>query len=162
MYKASQQVKNRNMRYLKLFVLFLFGGYVYGGFEVIFKQGDTHISMFLLGGLCFLLLGAMNPRLSLLTRMAAGAAVITALELAVGIIVNHWLTLNVWDYSHMPFNFMGQICLLFTAFWFFLSLAGILLDGWLKHRLFDAEKPRYRIAPAPKLPQLLPKKKKTA
>ncbi|MCL2107949.1 MAG: putative ABC transporter permease [Oscillospiraceae bacterium] len=132
---------------MKFPILFLFGAFVYGALEVIFKQGDTHVSMFLLGGLCFLLLGAMSPRMSLLSRMTAGALLITALELAVGVIVNVILNLGVWDYSYMPFNFMGQICLLFTGFWFGLSLVGFLLDGWLKHRLFNAEKPQYRIMP---------------
>ena len=135
------------MKFIKFPVLFLFGAYIYGALEVIVKRGDTHISMFLLGGLCFLLLGAMSPKISLLPRMAAGALIITGLELAVGIIVNYWFKLNVWDYSYMPFNFMGQICLLFTIFWFFLSLAGILLDGWLKWRLFGIKIPEYRITP---------------
>ena len=40
-------------------------------------------------------------------------------------IVNIILQWNVWDYSNVPFNVMGQICLPFSIIWFFLSLPAI-------------------------------------
>jgi uncharacterized membrane protein len=124
---------------MKYLILFLMGGFVYGAMEVIVKGGCTHLSMFITGGLCFILIGALSGKIPLLLRMLIGSAIITALEFACGIIVNIWLGLRVWDYSHMPLNVMGQICLLFTVIWFFLSLAGILLDRFLKWRLFGED-----------------------
>ena len=48
----------------------------------------------------------------------AGAAIITAYEFAVGMIVNVQLGWQVWDYSQIPGNILGQICPLFTGAWF--------------------------------------------
>ncbi|MCL2697775.1 MAG: putative ABC transporter permease [Oscillospiraceae bacterium] len=129
---------NKNMKY---FFLFLIGGFVYGAIEVVFKGGDTHLSMFILGGLCFLLIGALSRKMHLLLRMSAGAAIITVLEFLCGIILNVWLQIGVWDYSHLPLNVMGQICLWFTIIWFFLSFVGIQLDNLVKWQLFGGERP---------------------
>ncbi|MCL2693974.1 MAG: putative ABC transporter permease [Oscillospiraceae bacterium] len=121
---------------MKYCILFLFGGFVYGAMEVIIKGGCTHLSMFITGGLCFLLIGALSRKIPLLLRMTAGAGIITALEFVCGVIVNIWLGQAVWDYSHLPLNIMGQICLWFTLIWFVLSLVGIILDSFLKRQLF--------------------------
>ena len=45
---------------------------------------------------------------------------ITCIELIAGIVVNIILGWNVWDYSDIPFNFKGQICLFYSLLWFFL------------------------------------------
>ncbi len=58
----------------------------------------------------------------LLVKCAFGSAVITLVELLTGAVVNLWLRLQVWDYSEMPLNLWGQICLPFSAVWFFLTL----------------------------------------
>ena len=50
------------------------------------------------------------------------------LELGCGLLVNR--SYRVWDYRHMPMNFLGQICLPFTLLWVPLSLAAMLLYGW--------------------------------
>jgi len=129
---------------MKYIFLFLIGGFIYGLIEVIYKGGDTHLSMFILGGLCFLILGALDRKTPLILRMLAGAVIITALEFASGLIVNIWLDYAVWDYSEMPLNLMGQICLWATTIWFFLSFVGIQLYGLLKWRFFGGELPRLR------------------
>ena len=74
----------------------------------------------------------------------AGAAAVTLLELATGLIVNRWLGWNVWDYSDMPLNFMGQICLPFTLLWFPVSGAAIFTEDWLRLRLFGERPAPYR------------------
>ena len=51
-----------------------------------------------------------------------GSMVITLVELATGIVVNLWLQLQVWDYSDLPMNLWGQICLPFSAAWCFLTI----------------------------------------
>ena len=52
--------------------------------------------------------------------------------------------LNVWDYSHVPMNFMGQICVPFTLLWFPLSGIGIFCEDYLRHALFHEPLPKFR------------------
>lgn len=106
-------------------IVFFTGFFGYGLMEICFR-GYTHWSMLLTGGACFLTLYRLNEEYknaSLLLRAVGGAAIITLYELAVGIIVNIIFKFNVWDYSALPFDFMGQICPLFSILWFFLCLA---------------------------------------
>lgn len=132
----------------KYFVLFGVGGMIYIGLE-LFCRGYTHWTMFLLGGVCFICLGLINEVLSwetpFLLQMIIGGTVITALELLTGYIVNIKLSWAVWDYSTLPFNFMGQICLQFSFLWCLLSAVGIVLDDWLRYWWFGEEKPHYRL-----------------
>ncbi len=131
---------------VKLLMLFCYGGALYTVVELLFR-GESHWSMFILGGLCFLLVGGLNEvfDLSLILQMAISAVIITALEFICGCIVNLWFDMNVWNYEALPFNLMGQICLIFTVAWFFLSFVGIITDDFLRWKLFCEEKPKYRI-----------------
>ena len=105
--------------------------------------------MFILGGLCFILMGLLNEVFKwdtpLLIQMGISAIIITVGEFITGCIVNLWLGLNVWDYSNLPFNILGQICLLFTILWFFISIVGIVLDDYIRFYFFKEEKPRYKL-----------------
>lgn len=136
---------NRTLKYI---LLFFIGGYSYCGVELLFR-GFSHISMLIAGGICFILIGLLNDvfpqKISIISQMVISSLIITTVEFIVGMIVNVWLDLNVWDYSNLPYNFMGQICLLYTNIWFFLSLAAILLDDYLKYFLLGEEKPSYKI-----------------
>lgn len=133
---------------LKYILLFFVGGYSYVGVETLFR-GYSHISMLIAGGICFILIGLLNEsfptKISLVSQMVISAVIITVVEFIVGMIVNVWLGLNVWDYSDLPYNFLGQICLLFTNIWFLLSLLAILMDDYLKYFLLGEEKPHYKI-----------------
>nr|DAN98189.1 MAG TPA: Putative ABC-transporter type IV [Caudoviricetes sp.] len=99
----------------KNIILFAVGGTLYYGIEFLYKTfisfGTCHWSMFLLGGLCFLLIGLMNENVlweeSILTQGVKGSLIITALELIFGLVLNVKLGLGIWDYSHVPLNFMG-------------------------------------------------------
>lgn len=62
-----------------------------------------------------------------------------------GVILNILLGLSIWDYSNLRFNVLGQISLGYSALWFFLSLPAIILDDWLRWKLFEEEKPRYKL-----------------
>jgi uncharacterized membrane protein len=96
---------------------FTLGGLAYCGIEVAFR-GYTHPSMLFAGGLCFVLLCLLaRSRFGLLTAALFGGLVITVVELAVGGVVNLWLGLEVWDYSQLPLNLWGQICLYYTLIW---------------------------------------------
>ena len=132
----------------KYATLFYAGGSAYLTIE-IFYRGYTHLSMFIVGGICFLLLGGINNffpwRLGLAWQALIGAGFVTAVEFVAGLIVNRWLGLNVWDYSDMPLNILGQVCLLYTVFWVFLSVIGILLDDYLRYKLYREQKPEYTL-----------------
>lgn len=52
--------------------------------------------------------------LPLFAQCLVGGLVITAIEFGRGAIVNVRLKLNVWDYSKMPLNCHGQVCLPFS------------------------------------------------
>ena len=70
---------------------------------------------------------------------------ITVTELIAGLILNVWLGLNVWDYSGLPFNFMGQICLQFSVLWFVLSYVGIKAFDWIRYKILGGVKPKYKM-----------------
>ena len=126
--------------------LFLIGGSLYWLIENIFR-GYSHPSMFVLGGICFVLIGLINKifpwTMKIEFQMLIGGFIITLLEFITGCIVNIWLNLNVWNYSDLPLNILGQICIPFSLIWIILSLVAILLDDYIRYWLFDDEKPRY-------------------
>lgn len=110
------------MRFGKKPALFLLGGAAYVALELLWR-GRSHSSMFLAGGSCFLLLGKLEhtePRLPLPLRALMGSVIITSAELLAGLIFNRNYT--VWDYRHLPGNFHGQICLLYSLLWLPVSL----------------------------------------
>lgn len=109
---------------MKYIFIFLLGAAGYSGLEVLWR-GFTHWTMAFTGGLCFLLIYLLNNALiseGILFRCFVGAIVITAAELLVGVTVNIILKWNVWDYSTVPFNFLGQICLRYFFIWYLLCL----------------------------------------
>lgn len=135
-------------QWLKIFILFLIGGFIYVAIELGFR-GHSHWTMFLLGGLCFILIGGLNNyipwEMSIIKQGIIGALIITSLEFIFGLVLNLYLNLGIWDYSNMPFNILGQICLPFSIAWFFLSLVAIFVDDWLRYVLFKEEKPHYHL-----------------
>lgn len=135
-------------QWLKIFILFLIGGFIYVAIELGFR-GHSHWTMFLLGGLCFILIGGLNNyipwEMSIIKQGIIGALIITSLEFIFGLVLNLYLNLGIWDYSNMPFNILGQICLPFSIAWFFLSLVAIFADDWLRYVLFKEERPHYHL-----------------
>ena len=135
-------------QYLKLLFLFAAGGLLYNVLE-LFYRGWTHWTMFFLGGLCFIALGAINEvipwAMPLWQQMLIGAGIITALEFITGCIVNLWLGWGIWDYSGIPGNILSQVCPKFFGLWLLVSLAGIVLDDCLRCWWWDEEKPHYNI-----------------
>nr|DAH62513.1 MAG TPA: Putative ABC-transporter type IV [Caudoviricetes sp.] len=132
----------------KEFILFIIGGLLYILIELSYR-GYSHWTMFILGGLCFVLIGGINNYISwdmpVYEQMMIGSVIITMLEFICGCIVNLWLGWDVWDYSNMPYNVLGQICLPFSILWFFISLVAIVADDYIIYWLFDEEKPRYNL-----------------
>ena len=141
-------MKNAMKQLFKHLCLFSIGAFLYLFIEILYR-GHTHWTMGVLGGVCFVLIGLINEFLSWKTPLwlqgVIGSAIITVLEFISGCILYIWLGLGIWDYSRMPFNFMGQICLMFTIAWFFLAIMAIVLDDWLRYWFFNEEKPRYKL-----------------
>ena len=77
--------------------------------------------------------------------MFIGSIIITILEFITGCIVNLWLGWNIWDYSNLPYNLLGQISLFSSIGWIGLSLVGIVLDDYIRYIYFDEERPRYKL-----------------
>lgn len=136
------------MRWVKALALMGIGGAIYAVIELIWR-GHTHRTMALLGGLLFVLIGAINEyipwRIPLWRQGVIGALIVTWAELVAGLVLNVWLRLGIWDYSNLPGNFMGQICPQFTAAWVLLSIVAVVLDDWLRHWLFGEDRPHYKI-----------------
>lgn len=133
---------------LKHVILAAAGGSAYVLLELVLR-GRSHWTMFLLGGLCFVLIGLINEvipwEMPLLLQGVIGAGIVTALEFCTGCIVNLWLGWDVWDYSNIPFNVLGQICLPFSLLWILVSILAVLLDDWIRWRWFGEERPHYTI-----------------
>lgn len=132
----------------KTAVLFICGGLSYVIIELLWR-GYSHPSMFVLGGICFVLVGLINEVLpwsmGLIWQSLIGGTIITIAEFVVGLIINVWLGLGVWDYSTLPLNIMGQICLPFYFAWVALSGVAIVIDDWLRYWLWNEERPHYTI-----------------
>lgn len=107
-------------------VSFAVGAFAYTVLELAWR-GYTHPSMTITGGACLALLYLLDTRLPArypAARWLAGGIVITAVEFAVGCVVNLAMGQNVWDYSDIRFNLLGQICLPFSLAWCALAIPG--------------------------------------
>lgn len=121
---------------IKYAALLTVGGLTYIIIELM-ARGHTHWTMYILGGICLILIGLTDEiipwDMPFLLQMLIGAGIVTIAELVTGLIVNIGLGWAVWDYSALPFNFMGQICLQYSVYWYFLSALAIILDDWTRY-----------------------------
>lgn len=147
MQNPSTFQKKYTALFYKYLFLFLIGGFSYFYLEILYR-GHSHFSMIICGGLAFIGCGFLNQffhfQISLLSQMLLSTLIITTLEYITGYIVNIRLQLHVWDYSSLPYNLNGQICLLYSLIWFGLSLLCIYFDDLIRWKLFDEEKPTYK------------------
>lgn len=135
------------MRAIRPLVLWGIGGLLYVLCEFVLR-GRSHWTMFLVGGLCFWLIGLINEvipwDMPIWQQCIIGALIITVIEFIAGCIINIWLGWQVWDYSGLPFNILGQVCLPFTVLWCILAAVGIILDDYLRYWLFGSDRPHYK------------------
>ena len=119
-------MKHNIFRFSSFFCL---GFLLYPLIEVIWR-GRTHLSMAFLGGLsavAIVFIDSQMKRGFFLQKAALSALVITQMEWIFGVVLNLKMKLGIWDYSGLPFNLAGQVCLLFSFYWFLLSLSLILI-----------------------------------
>lgn len=132
----------------KYMVLGTIPGILYVLIEIGFR-GYSHISMFLLSFFLCICVGLINEIVPWDTpfylQQLLATIIITVGEFICGYIVNIVFNLHVWDYSNMPFNLMGQVCIPFSIVWFFLSALVIVLDDYMRYWFFGEEKPRYKM-----------------
>ena len=104
------------------FVYFV-GSLLYSFIEIAFR-GYTHWTMALTGGACFLVFYLMNfsVDVGLFGKCFFAMFIITAFEFIVGYFVNIVFHMNVWSYAGLPFNFLGQICLMYSLVWFLFGI----------------------------------------
>lgn len=123
MENLQKRILKQNMREIfTVTALFIAGAAGYSGIEIAFR-GYTHWSMALTGGAVLVTFYYLNNRYkdaSLFMKAIGGMLVITAYEFAVGCIVNLLFGWQVWDYSELPYDILGQVCPLFSFLWFFL------------------------------------------
>lgn len=134
--------------FIKHLFLFILGGFTYFYMEIAFR-GYSHYSMILCAGLAFILCGSLRKlfknKISFVSQMILSCLIITILEFITGYIVNIRFQMNVWDYSNLPYNFMGQVCLFYSLLWLCLSILCILIYDITCHFIFDEVMPHYHI-----------------
>ena len=133
-------------KYLKCLLLYGIGGLLYIALELAWR-GHSHWTMFFLGGLCFVLIGAVNEVIPwcmpLWEQTLIGVLIVTGSEVLSGCVVNLWLGWEVWDYSGLPGNILGQVCVQYVLLWVPVALAAVVLDDWLRFWIFEEERPHY-------------------
>lgn len=130
----------------EFFTVFAIGGTLYSLCELVFR-GYTHWTMTLLGGICFLsfYLGEKKySSLPLHIRCFTGGVFITSLELIVGSVVNTLLKMSVWDYSNIPLNLFGQVCLPFFFLWVLVCIPAFYLCSTLSVQFGKKSSCRFR------------------
>ena len=139
---------------LRSVVLWVFGGALYFAAEVAWKilQGRPEAiswTMLVLAAIICIPLDLINEHLPwdmpLWQQAILGGLGITAVELLAGLVLNVWLGLGIWDYSHLPLNLRGQISALWSLVWVLVAGGGIILFDWLRHWLYNEPRPKYRI-----------------
>lgn len=142
------------IRLVRSMVLWTFGGTLYFMGEVIWKllcgqPEKISWTMLVLAALLSVLLDQINEHLlwdmPLPLQAILGGLGITAMELAVGAVLNLWLGMDIWDYSDLPCNLWGQISLPFSLLWVLLAGAGIVIFDWLRHWLYGERRPNYHL-----------------
>lgn len=141
----------------KNLVIFFIFGISYNFVEVFYSSlgahslsliGRTSLWMTLVGGALGLTLGMINEpgspiyKTHPLIKTMAACSLITVIEFIAGCILNLGLGLDIWDYSDMWGNVLGQINPVHTFYWFMMSPLGFWMDDAMRFYLFGEDKPR--------------------
>ena len=112
---------------------FLLGGLFYILLEMAWR-GRSHVSMFITGGFCCMVLAALFLRqeMSWPLRFIVSGLVISSAEFLTGVLVNIRLKKQVWDYRLLPCNLYGQVCLSCSLLWCCMALPIYLLGLYIQ------------------------------
>lgn len=133
-------------------LLWTWGGTVYFLLEVAYKTATGHPeriswTMLVLAIILCIPVERAGYQLPwdcpLWIQALACAALVTVTEFAAGCVLNLWLGLNVWDYSALPFNLLGQICLPFFFVWFGICMVFIPVFDLLRYEVKGGDRPHY-------------------
>ena len=135
-------------------LLWTWGGTVYFLLEVAYKTATGHperISWTMLVLAIILCIPVERAGYQLpwdcplwLQAMAC-AALVTITEFFAGCVLNLWIGLDIWDYSSLPLNLMGQICLPFSLVWLVLCFLFIVVFDWMRYAIIGGDKPTYSV-----------------
>lgn len=132
---------------IKDLVLLAIFGTIYVFIEIMWR-GYSHWTMWFVGGLVGVFSSYINKRtewqVPFWRQVIRVDLFVLSCEFVFGFILNILLGLNVWDYSDMPFNIMGQVCLPFAIIWLPLCAIAIVLDDYIEYWSFGGEKPHYK------------------
>lgn len=134
-------LKNKRWLYniVKYCVIFAVGAAVYMTIEILYR-GFTHWTMGVLGGISLILIGIIDELttedLPLLVQAPLASIIITLLEYYAGCILNLKLGMDIWDYSELPLNVDGQVCIYFSLAWMVLGMVAVVIDNLIRHYFF--------------------------
>lgn len=133
----------------KCVFMFIFGFMAYITIECLFR-GYSFPAMGLCGGIVFVLLDKINDKISwdidILVQGMMGSVLITFLEFIIGEMSLRGLIQPMWNYTNLPLNYKGIICLPFSLIWIVLSIVAIVVADWLNYYIFNDETiPYYKL-----------------
>jgi len=125
----------------KNIVLFLVGFCMYITIETCFR-GYSFWQMGICGGLAVVILDKINDTLSwdidIMIQGTLGMLLITLMELTIGLLWGYFPSIpRMWDYSNMPLNYQGIICVPFMIVWFMLSLVAVFVADSINYYVFE-------------------------
>ena len=128
---------------LKNTILFLIGFCVYITIEVLYR-GFSYPLMGLCAGIAIVILDKINDLISwdvdVLWQCLFGALLITLMELIIGKMFLTGYLPVMWDYSSVPLNYQGIVCVPFSVVWMALSFVAIIVADAINYYVFK-EKP---------------------
>lgn len=133
----------------KTMFLFIFGFMAYITLEVCWR-GYSFPLMGLCGGVAFILIDKINNKISwdidILIQGTIGSVIITLMEFVIGTLSLHGIVRQMWDYTNVPLNYKGIICLPFSFVWFLISIGAVLLADCINYYILNEEDvPYYKL-----------------
>lgn len=128
---------------IKNILLFLVGYCAYIAIEVTFR-GVSYLLMGICAGLSVIIIDKINDCISwdidIILQGVIGSIVITIFELIIGEISLRTELLPIMcNYSNVPLNFDGIICLPFSIIWIGLSIMGILVADAINYYMLNIQ-----------------------
>ena len=141
-------MKKAIRKIIEYIAIFIVGAITYMLLEICWR-GYTHWTMGILGGIVIILVGLINEvtrkDLPLIIQAPMASIIITLLEYWAGYILNIQLGMNIWDYSDLPFNVDGQVCLYYSLLWMILGIVASIADDLIRWYAFKEEAPKFRL-----------------